>query len=82
MERWARLWLRIRRRVRRTLKLRPKLKRYDSLVSLECLIRPPKVEWETHVLLHEDYRSWCPNCVGAKLIALIMSCRKRKKDWE
>ena len=25
---------------------------------------PTKVDWDTHMLLHADYRSWCPFCVG------------------
>ena len=27
---------------------------------------PTKVEWDTHMLLHADYRSLCPFCVGGK----------------
>ena len=27
---------------------------------------PTKVEWDTHMLLHADYRSWCPFCVQGK----------------
>ena len=27
---------------------------------------PTKVEWETHMLLHADDRSWCPCCVQGR----------------
>ena len=49
------------------LEIEPEIDETRQPRAARVLHTPTKVEWDTHMLLHADYRSWCPFVLAAKL---------------
>ena len=43
-------------------------------------VKPTKAEWDAHMLLHAEYRSWCPYCVRGKAHSNQHALNKKEEE--